>query len=118
MKAGDIVSIHSGRAYTEDATIESIHHPDELPAIANAPNVEAVRAILAQGNYIAVALITYKFLDTPVAFVALQDTRGRWSDLKGQHLIIEPRLATNEARERKPPMRIVSRNSKIDWSKF
>lgn len=126
MKPGDHVAIHSGRAYTEDATIEALCHPDELPAIDGAPNVEAVRAILAEGNFVAVALISYKFLNAPVCFVAFEDTRGRWSDLKGQQLIIEPRSATNDLdallknqqARRGERLRIVRRGAGIDYRKF
>ena len=120
MKTGDKVPVHSGKSFTDDATIESLCHPDELPAIANAPNVAAVRAILAEGAYIAVALITYKFLDEPVAFVALQNTRGEWFDLKGQQLIIEPRTAENEIpRQKKEPRPfIATRRSRVDYGRF
>jgi hypothetical protein len=127
MKVGDHVAVHSGRTYTDDATIEGLCHPDELPAIAGVPNVESVRAILAEGNYVAIALISYDFLGTPVCFVAFQDARGQWTDLKGTPLIIEPRTASNDLErllknqqeQRTEKMRIVSRGgSKIDWRKF
>ena len=130
MKTGDRITVHSGRAYTDEATVETICHVDELPAIEGAPNVESVRAIIAEGGFVAVALISYKFLEQDVCFVAFQDARGRWSDLKGQQLIIEPRSAENELdrllkkqQSKEPGTRIVSRagdrrRSRIDWSKF
>ena len=50
MKAGDRISIHAPDSYTDDATIATICNPDELPAIEGAPNVEQVRAILAENR--------------------------------------------------------------------
>jgi hypothetical protein len=134
MKAGDRISVHAPKAYTDDATIATICHPDELPSIEGAPNVAEVRAILAQGSFVAVALIEYKFLDQLLCFAAFQDTHGKWTDLRGTPLIIEPRTAENELdrllknqqQRRSEKMRIVSRRSSaegcgrhgIDWSKF
>lgn len=118
MKSGDRISIHAGHGYTDEAIVACICHPDELPAIEGAPNIQEVRAILADGNFVAVALIEYKFLDQTLAFVAFEDTRGRWCDLKGQSLLIEPRTALNAAPPTKPPMRIVSRRPRIDYGKY
>jgi len=127
MKAGDRITVHGPKNFADDATVETICHPDELPAIANAPNVAAVRAILAERPYVNVALITYKFLDETLAFVALEDPRGQWWDLKGTPLIIEQRPAENELdrllknqqTRRADSMRIVSRGrAGIDWRKF
>jgi hypothetical protein len=98
---GDIVNIHGDTTYAEDAIVRVICHPDELPSIDGAPNVDMVRAILAEGSFVSVALIEYKFLDETLAFIALENTRGQWTDLKGQALLIEPRRATNEARRRR-----------------
>ena len=95
MKAGDRITIHAAQTFADDATVLSITHPDELPMIELAPNVETVRAILAEGRYVSVALIEYKFLEETLAFIALEDTRGRWWDLKGNELLIEPRKAEN-----------------------
>lgn len=99
IQPGDIITVHGENSYTNDAIVRTICHPDELPTIEGAPNVDQVRAILAEGSFVSVALIEYKFLDEVLAFIALENTRGQWSDLKGQQLIIEPRHATNEARK-------------------
>ncbi len=127
MKTGDHISVHSGRAYTDEAVVEMLCHPDELATINGAPNVDAVRAILAEKSFVAVAMITYKFLDQTLCFVAFQNAKGEWSDLKGQQLIIEPRTAENELHRllknqqerRAAGIRIVRRAAGgIDWSKF
>ena len=48
MKAGDRISVHAPTSYTDEAIVASCCHPDELPSIEGAPNVETVRAILAK----------------------------------------------------------------------
>lgn len=118
MKPGDRISVHAPESYTDEAIVASICHPDELPAIEGAPNIEAVRAILAEGNYVAVALIEYRFLQTTCAFVALEDTRGRWSDLKGTPLLIEPRAAENAAPPAPKRPYIATRRPRVDYGKF
>ena len=85
MKAGDHITVHSGKTFTDEATIETICHPDELPAIANAPNVEAVRKILAEESYVSVALISYKFLGETLAFVALQTPAENGPTSRARH---------------------------------
>ena len=70
------------------------------------------------------ALIEYKYLDQVLAFIALEDTHGHWTDLKGTPLIIEPRPAENELdrllknqqQRRADGIRVVRRH--IDWSKY
>jgi hypothetical protein len=117
MKAGDRISVHAASSYTDEAIISTMCHPDELPALEGAPNIEAVRAILAEGSFVSVALIEYKFFGETLAFIALENTRGHWYDLKGQQLLIEPRRAENAAREF-PGMRIATRKPRVDYSKF
>lgn len=97
--AGDRIAIYAHDSFADEAEVISICHPDELPAIEGAPNIDKVRAILAEGSFVSVALIEYKFLDETLCFIAFQNTRGEWSDLHGQHITIEPRRATNEARK-------------------
>jgi hypothetical protein len=117
IRAGDRITIHAAKSWADDAIVLSVTTPDELPAIDGAPNVEAVRAILAEGRFVAVALLEYKFFDQRLGFIALEDTRGRWWDLKGQELLIEPRTAENAAAKLRSPHK-ASKGRVIDWSKF
>jgi hypothetical protein len=118
MKAGDRITIHSGKIFSE-AIVASICNVDQLPDLPGFAAAEVREAIQSGGNFTRMALIEYDFFGEAIAVAAFEDTHGQWWDLTGHSLIIEPRTAENCAA--KPPasehrLRIVRRG--IDWSKF
>jgi hypothetical protein len=69
---------------------------DEIPKFDDG-DLGAVRAVLTDGHFARVAVFEYDFLDEHVSAAIFEDTQGRWWDLRGAQLIIEPLSATNQA---------------------
>jgi hypothetical protein len=92
MKTGDNVSVHGRAGDVDDATILDIRPIEDLPDVVPLIDVRIVRALLIGDNFRRAAVIAYNFLDNGetvrVMFVALEDGRGSWWDLRGHNLQI------------------------------
>lgn len=93
MKVGDRVRIASAHYTTDTGQMVDLRAIEELPAVQLVDRDQAV-AILREGGYVRCAVIVYEFSDngntiTPM-FVALEDGKGNWWDLRGRALVITP----------------------------
>lgn len=77
-----------------DGDVLHVETPENLPAIHGLPEVERVRAILAERHVQQLALIGHQHAGHEVAFIAFGDGSGNWWDLQQQNLSIEESHAT------------------------
>lgn len=105
LRKGQHVTI-TGAAGTVRATVVHVEEPDNLPPINGAPEAERVRQILAERNIVELAMLEYQTVG-PVAttsvgkpvllkpgqhaiFAAVRNSAGKWRDLQGHPLTIQP----------------------------
>jgi hypothetical protein len=89
MKTGDMITVE-GKAGRVTARVLDVRAADELPDLPVDVS-DAARKILAD-EFRNVAVIAYRLgvERIPVMFVALEDERGIWWDLRGHQLSISP----------------------------
>jgi hypothetical protein len=92
LKPGQRVVI-SGAAGTVPGEVLHSEEPATLPSVYGAPEVEHVRAIMAEWGVIEVAILTHQHAGAQVMFCALRDAQG-WRDQHGQRLTITPQEST------------------------
>jgi hypothetical protein len=95
LKAGTIVHVRGAAGEVFGEIVDRVS-PAELPAIATAPDVHQVRAILREFRVTEIAFIRHMYGDQLVMFAALHCAAGQWRDLKGHELTIEA-VAIEEA---------------------
>lgn len=88
MRAGELVIV-SGPPGDVIALVEQSSAPADLPAIGGAPDVDVVRAIMAEFDVVEIALLSYaQARKGTLVFVALRTGAGEWFDLQRQRLTI------------------------------
>ena len=80
----------TGAAGTCAGEVLHVEEPGNLPSISGAPEVERVRAIMAQQGTVEIAMLGHAHDGRQVRFIALRDRAGRWRDLHAQPLTITP----------------------------
>ncbi|MGA2270199.1 MAG: hypothetical protein ABSH44_17140 [Bryobacteraceae bacterium] len=86
---GQRLIIH-GDAGTCQGEVLHAEEPATLPSISGAPEVERVRAALAELGITELALIGHKHDGRDVCFIALENGAGQWRDTHGHKLAITP----------------------------
>lgn len=92
LRTGQRVII-SGSAGTVAGTVEQVSPATAagLPDLPGAPDPSHVAAILAEADITHVAWITYAYTPAQqLMFAALRDREGKWWDLRGEELAIDP----------------------------
>ncbi|MBV9249948.1 MAG: hypothetical protein JO227_11970, partial [Acetobacteraceae bacterium] len=89
LTAGQVVAIIG--PYGEcSGQVLHIEQPGMLPSIHRAPEIERVRAILAEWDIVELALIRHQHNGRAVTFIALRSSAGDWRDLERRQLTITP----------------------------
>lgn len=88
MKAGDKITIASARAVA-DGFVGALYSAADVARVPDAPHLKQVKDALTDGTWLRVALLEYSYLGQTRGFMALEDTSGRWWDLRGTQLAIE-----------------------------
>lgn len=90
---------HPDRGQVDNAVALHVETPAHLPSISGAPEVDRVRAILAERQIQQLALIEYDQGTRTLIFAAFGDGKGKWWDLQQQELTI---TRTSQVRRPRP----------------
>jgi hypothetical protein len=99
------VMISSAAHGAAEAEVLHTEEPATLPSISGAPDVDLVRAIMAERNITEVTLFGHLHSGKQVSFIGTRNSAGEWTDLQHQPLTVreteQPRAAAR-TRKAKP----------------